>query len=175
MGVDTRIYLPKDVRLQDVADVIGILSGLPKEKKKLRDDRGDDSWYVKVKGVSVEGLKNVPEAPMIYLKGKLADDSEGTSVMFHYEGGSERDYISIIPRSTPFWLAIGTHLCTFFGGKIDFQDCDETDWDIKYPRPRRDNSPSDGTFWQDFQQEKWNLTPITKADIKIITPHAAYK
>ena len=53
MGVNTKIYLPGNVRADDVALVIGVLAGLPLKRQRLRDDKGDgdDNW------------EDIPEAP----------------------------------------------------------------------------------------------------------------
>jgi len=50
MGVNTHVYLPSDVHLRNVGEVIGILAGLP--FSFLKFNRGN-SGYVHVGGATI--------------------------------------------------------------------------------------------------------------------------
>ena len=50
------------------------------------------------------------------------------------------------PPSTAFWIAIGKGLVDFFGGKLDYNDCDEKDVDYRKPA-RKDIHAEDGDEW----------------------------
>jgi len=176
MGVDTRILLPADVRVRDVASVIGILAGLPKTREV--GSRGELKW-VQVDGVKVEPMEGIPEACRITLRipphwGSMMDREDAHDVMFHFEPDTE-DGRLMIPPSTPFWIAVGTKLCGFFGGKIDFDDCDSNEWDRRFRKPRPTNRPNDGLPWARFQQEMFDLAPVTTADLKRAYEKASYK
>jgi hypothetical protein len=81
----------------------------------------------------------------------------------------------MMPPSTPFWIAVGKGLCKFFGGRIDYNDCDSTDWDRVYRRPRKNNSPGDGEEWNDFQQAMFDLKPVSVKEMKEANAVAAYQ
>jgi hypothetical protein len=80
-----------------------------------------------------------------------------------------------MPRSTTFWCAIGKGLVKFFGGKIDYNDCDSKKVDFsKKPFSDRINCPSDGKPWQAFQEKLWNLLPLTSKDFEGFKGKIAY-
>lgn len=185
MGVDTRIYLPNDVNVSDVANVIGILAGL-KPHKSFLDHRGK-SWATHVKGVEVKPSP-VPELAQIIIrapKGESLIDGEASYyVGYHFE--ASRSFAGkygrlLMPRSTPFWIAVGLKLAKFFGGKVVYRDCDAPckaygTWANRFfPKPRRNNSPEDSKVWQDFQKAIFRIKPLTKTDLKRAERVASYK
>lgn len=169
MGVDTRIRLPEDVRINDVAEAMGILAGLRFEKKDL-NHKGE--WYVHVPDAEAKP-SNIPEMAYINLKGEMVDGKTAHMAFFHYETEEPGRLVSV--RCTPFWIAIGRRLVEFFGGWIDYSDCDDRRRDYSRKKPRKCNNPSDGKPWQDFQEAMFSLKPITKADIEKCRQWAAYK
>jgi hypothetical protein len=164
MGVDCNIWLPSRVRIRDVADVIGILAGLKPEKHLLQAGGEDGLWAVRVPGVTYEGITTMPECARITI------DVQGEKhwTLYHFEpSNGER---LLMPSSTPFWLAIGSGLVKFFGGRLQYQDCDDKideEYSVDY-----DTNPEDGEPWQAFQARMFNLQPAWPADFK---QHAAYK
>jgi len=176
MGVDTKIMLPGDVRIQDVAEVIGILAGLPKTKFVLQGD--DGSWAVRVSGVKVEGIPNLASCAQIYLNAQngtpFVDGEMTHMVMFHYEPGEGSGERLLMPRSTAFWIAMGEKLIEFFGGEQDYNDCDSKDVDISCKKPRKRNNPSDGKPWQDFEKAMWSLKPLTEEEVIQAAKQASY-
>jgi hypothetical protein len=167
MGVDCRIQLPDDVGVRNVAKAIGLLSGLEFEKHFLGPSH-EYVWSVHVPGVQV-GISGMPECCQIIvraIKNPLVDGEESHYVLYHFEP-SEGGRL-MLPPSTPFWCAVGDALIDFFGGKIDYNDCDDTDWDRAVPKPRGRNNPQDGEEWQRFQQELSELKPVENRHPKAV-------
>jgi hypothetical protein len=163
MSVACNIWLPSRVRIRDVADVIGILAGL-KPKKHLLEAGGEDGlWCVRVPGATYEGIKEIPECARIMVD--VAGEKHWT--LYHFEPSEEGRLL--MPPSTPFWLAIGSGLVRFFGGRLQYQDYDDKideEYSVDY-----DINPEDGELWQSFQERMFNLRPVNPADFK---QHAAY-
>ena len=168
MGVDTLIFLPHDVRVSDVGDVIGILLGLPAHQETFKWGRPTD-----VEGVKVEGIKDMPECCHIILKGKMINGDENQRFLFHMEC-SNPNFKLIMPRSYPMAIALGLKLCEFFGGKIHFRDCDDEEPSKVFKKPRRNNGPNDGKDWQLFEDGKLKLKPLNKRDINNAKKFASY-
>lgn len=161
MGVDCRINLPDNVSVRNVASVIGRLAGLPVERFQ-HDQR---TWWAKVAGVKVE-TTSVPEMVMIRW------ENRHTTYHFEYEPGGRL----LLPRCTAFWIAIGNRLVDFFGGRVDWNDSDATDWDYEVlDKGREANNPQDGEPWYDLQKRLMALKPLTHDEIKAMKPHAAYE
>jgi hypothetical protein len=161
MGVDCKIKLPDDVRVSDVAKAIGILAGLP----ATRWDIGDKGAYAAhVDGCDVKSCDPVPECAVINLPDR--------QVLYYFEWGSGGR--GLMPRSTPFWIAVGARLCQFFGGEMDYDDCDEIACDFSCDKPRLCNCPEYGQEWQDLQDELLAIKPVTKEELKFAERLAAY-
>lgn len=172
MGVDCRILLPADVRVKDVAMVMGILAGLPKEQMPL--DGG--KWFVRVNGAKANGYgpgAALPGCAEITLSGKMVDRLKVHEVMYHFE--AEHGVRLLMPSSTPFWLAVGRGLVDFFGGDVDYNDWDDRDVDYHKEKPRQWNDSEEDAEWFAFQQAMFDVKPLTKADLKAMQPHAHYK
>lgn len=167
MSTNTRIILPTDVRIDDVATVIGKLAGLPAVKKD-----SDKSFFTSINGVKIIP-SSMAEMAEIVLEGNMIDKQKKHFVYYFFEG--EHGKREICPKSTAFWVAIGKRLVEFFGGKIDYNDCDNIDWDYESQIPREHNDPNDGKEWNDFQEEIYNLKPITKLELKEAQKFASYK
>jgi hypothetical protein len=167
MGVDCRIMLPPDVRLHDVADIIGLLAGCEKETITTKN-----GTYTRVKCVSIRTagtptLASIDIAKPITLKG-----GDTAHVYYHFE--TDGNYRLMSPRSTGWWIAVGKRLVDFFGGEVDYSDCDEKEVDYKKPKPRKSNNPQDGAPWHKFQREKWATVPLTEAEVNECWTLAAY-
>lgn len=168
MGVDTLIFLPNDVRVRDVGDVIGILLGLPASQQQEKWGR-----YTEVEGVKVEGIKEMPECCHIILKGKMIDGEENERFLFHMEC-SDSNRKLIMPRSYPLVIALGLKLCEFFGGEVHYQDCEDEKPNKMFKKSRKYNNPDDGKDWQSFEDEKFKIKPLTKKDINNARKFACY-
>ena len=175
MGTDCRIWMPPDARLDDVANVIGILVGC---KPEWNDS--EKELYLRVPGVTVKGN----EYPGLATCSNIDIESESLlnlcdykrlHVMWHWEPGEFcLGYHLLMPRSTALWLAIGNALINFFGGAIDYNDCDSVEIDnMVYCQYK--NNPTDGKAWDDHQHRMFNIRPLDKSDILKWKQHAAYK
>lgn len=161
MGVDTCIYIPDTVRIRDLANAIGILAGLKIET---------ENEYKTVKGIEV---KNSSVLGCVDIDFKSPIDKENHNVMLHLEP-KMRNYKLLMPRSTPFWLAIGIRLINHFGGLMDFNDSDAIDFDeSRQENPL--NGAYDGETWRMKQEELYSLEPMTKEEVNAMNKYAAYK
>lgn len=167
MGVDTLIRLPADVRIRDVSIVIGILAGLKPEQHSLCGS----SYSCSVAGVETKS-SSIPECADIEINGDLVDGEKNHHVMFHFEYKASR---LLMPRSTAFWIAVGRRLIQFFGGSMDYQDCDSVETNYRRKSPRKDNSPEGGKPWHDLQDAMLAIKPITKDELIKCDKWAAYR
>jgi hypothetical protein len=54
-------------------------------------------------------------------------------------------------------------------------DDDNIDVDYTKPKPRLANDPSNGEPWQQFQQDLWDIQPLTKEEVTLYQAVASYK
>lgn len=158
MGVDCRIQLPHTARLRDVAQVIGILAG-----HKVTTEE-----YPTVVGIRFSTYNEMPECCRILFE----HEGEPRQVLYHFEFNSGNR--GMLPRSTPFNIALGRALVDFFGGTLDYQDCDDVSEDYRVPA-RTDINAEDGEPWEQLQRRKFALQPLTAEDIAACAEFAAYQ
>jgi hypothetical protein len=178
MGVNCRILLPAAVRIDDVADVMAALAGFAMQKRHFSNS--DGGWSAGLPygdpRLRVESAENLVECARIHLTApdgeKLVDGETGHYCLYHFEGSGKGERL-LMPRSTPFWIAMGRGLVDFFGGTLDYSDCDAVDVDYKRPA-RKDIHVEDGDEWSAFQERKLAVKPITKADLAQWKEVAAY-
>lgn len=180
MGVNTKLYLPNSVQPRDVADVAGILAGLPFRWEKFSS--GGEGQYVRVAGAQAKGLETVGMCEILLdarhkdvkkFGGKptLIDGEASHFCYFHFD--TEMGMRVITPTSTGFWIAICKGLGEFFGGFLDYQDCDDV--------------PVNETFWEKqnlhwtdeafdvFQKRQFEVKPLTVDDLIECAGLSAYK
>ena len=167
MGVNVHTKLPADVRLNDAADVIGILAGLP---------INEESGYLLVDGVrinSVDGGKRegkyfggMPGMAEMHFEGDMVDDEDLHFGLWHFEGSGGTRFFG--PRSTPFWIAICRRLVDFFGGELVYYDISGSLCDYR-KIPRFSNDVEDEYGGSDLflrmAERKRNLKPITLEEL----------
>lgn len=176
MGVDCKVYLPDNVKIDNVVEVMGIAAGLPCKRFYHKSYNGKDTgyWGAHVEGASAKPCQFIVTLADIELKGKMVDGLEEHTVNYHFE----RDRTSgrlLMPRSTAFWLAIAHRLVDFFGGHIDYQDCDDSYNDYEVPAKSDElNSPDDGELWQNLQERIESVKPITQEELQHYNSLAAY-
>jgi len=168
MGANAIIYLPHNARVTDVANVIGLLSGLPLTR------RSDNGWtYVTVPGVDVNATTILGLAEII-IKGNLIDGQTMHHVFFHYEDTTHAEYSKILmPSSTPYWLAVGKGLIEFFGGKLVFNDC-LSEEGIVSPKPRPHYDQENNDQYEAFKKELFGVRALTTFDLLQMRQYAAY-
>jgi len=174
MGVDCKINLPDNVRVKDVAYLIGIASGLTPEWEPY--ERDPNLKFLRVKGVEVKHTTIIEMAEIsVRSVGKLLVDGEDIHhLYYHFE--SSYGGRSLGPRSTAYWIAVAHRLVDFFGGTIDYQDCDTVDVDYRRgKKSNRYNCPEDGKPWHSFYKRLSEVKPITQAEMEHYDQFAAYK
>ena len=149
MGINTKVYLPAKARISDVSKVIG---------KLLRS-----------KKISIESCI-IPECAKInIIDGKNTEHH----FLYHFEFDSEGNH-GIVISSTARNIAIAKGLVDFFGGKIDFNNCDCVECDYYIPEQLYINA-EDGDEWDKLQYRINSIEPITLHHIKECNIFAAYK
>jgi hypothetical protein len=98
---------------------------------------------------------------------------------YHFEFGGYRekgDSRGIIMRSWACNIVVCKKLVDFFGGWVDYQDCDsiDVDYNVK-PKSDKMNCPEDGDEWQNLQERIMAVQPITQEELDDAERHAAYK
>lgn len=159
MGVDAMIYLTNRARVNNVANVIGCLAGCEKSMYELQ--HGSNAKALRVKTVEVKASV-VPECADIFFEYK----GEKHRVMYHFEaGGGGR---CLLPRSTPFWCAVGFHLVEFFGGKLHYQDWgfNGKNWDYVNKKVPSFIDAEDDKSWQKMQDTMFSVQPLTDKEIR---------
>jgi hypothetical protein len=74
------------------------------------------------------------------------------------------------------WCAVGTALVNFFGGHVDYNDCDdEATGPQKTAVPVQRNDPSDNPEWTALQERLMTLGPLTADNIEAHRKVAACK
>ena len=97
----------------------------------------------------------------------------GDRYLYHFEvQGGQR---LIMRRARAEAIALFCRLAQFFGGAVDFNDCDDQ-YDRFYERPMRRpvNDPEDGLMWNQLQEDLFNLKPLTEQEIAQYDEYAAY-
>ena len=157
MSVNTYILLPNEARPEDVLLVLGILCG----KKATMQPLGESSEHVVVEGVSLQA------APNQFGCGRMVVD--GICSLFciaNSQNGQRGDYAV----KTGFWIPcpcndyyqrLGVELVRFFGGEVDFNDCDSTDVDFAWSTAP-DLMAVNGQAWNDLQKRIFAVKPIKR-------------
>jgi hypothetical protein len=184
MGVNITAEFVGGTRVDDVADAIGILLGLPKLPKQKESLSGNgNGWYVEVKGVKVKASNAVPT--MLYIEIDLTRtenevaaalrEQEGDvyQMSYHLESGKLGES-HIIPKSSAEKIALARALVGFFGGWIDYNDSDSRAVNFRAPRHPQLHA-TNGKRWQQFEQSMWDLRPLSKKDVAKVAKWAAYQ
>lgn len=164
MGVDCRIMLPGNVRVRDVMAVMAVAVGF----KPTRRDLPGGGFYTKVEGVTVDHTY-CSDPSSFFMR------FDGRQCYFTFESDSNPGGRLLMPKSTAFWCLVGQRLVDFFGGKVDYNDCDDNDFD--YRRPNKSsarNAPTNGNPWEEFQTRLANVKPITRAELQAFTGNVGY-
>ena len=174
MGVNCRLLLPGNVRVDDVAMVLGKLAGLPAEEYSL----GSGSVHCRVNGASVvqTGAVTMVEIQLFSPPSvrHLVDGDTSHTAYYHFESGHGSSRL-MMPPSTSFWIAACRGLCDFFGGKLDHKDCDDIELDYEV-RAKSDvaNQPGDGEPYNRLSRRIIDLPALTKDEIERWRETSAY-
>jgi len=168
MGCDCNIYLQRDVLSHDVMNVLGILLGYEKIQESF--DNSSKFDHVVVKYVSYgygdrdrhkifanAGFSSPEHFTIELLENPL--DKEWHMLHCHFQP----EYLLLSGGSSNFWKTVGTELVKFFGGHIDYNDCDSVGTNFSASCPRTGgNRHEDNPAFHSFQEELWALKPIKK-------------
>jgi hypothetical protein len=188
MGVDCRIQIPLDVPIEEVADAMGILAGLPIQTKTI-ESCGQAIPYPVVQGITYKMYDKTPGMVDILLNKEtvidaLVDGDNMHSVYFHhcsYDEPNGKVCNIMSPPSTSFWCAIGKKLVNFFGGRVIFNDSDYEKGTNVYTSKRHcpvdkwGRIPSDGKPWDKYQAAFAKLSPLSANDLERAGECAAYE
>lgn len=140
------IKLPGNVRVADVASVLGRLLGCEGRRSPL----GGGSWAADVAGVSVRGIETMPECARILIEAR-------GEYLFHFEDPRGRRLLRI-DADTREGRALAVALVEFFGGVLE-DDHGETLHRAE-PGSAERNHPEDGAPWDAFQARILEVQPV---------------
>jgi hypothetical protein len=169
MGIDTHLFLPGDVQIRDVGDVAAILLGHEPELKPLTAT----SDHVDVKGIRIRGYEDIPGCAEINIE--ATEDMEyARSIFFTYEvEGRPGERLASL-RANAEGIALFVKLAEFFGGTVDFNDCDDEEEDVKKSRPRGGNSTHEDGDFDRMQRRKMNVRAMSYSFVRSFEKHASY-
>lgn len=156
MGVDCNLYLPDQVRVDDVAKVMAIASGCSKS--------WDQGRWIKVEDQAVRVCDSVPSMVTIHLSGPH-------KMMAHYFFESEGGGRCLSARSRDEVIAVFRKVAACFGGFLVHQDCDDKG---EYFRPYSNSMATNADEWMALQRHMDAVTPITDKDIREAQMVSAY-
>jgi hypothetical protein len=179
MGVDTDLYLPPYVTVRDVGKVVGILLGCSSEIKTFSSGNG---IHCVVEGVKVKGFDS--DYGLAECASIVIDGDQPREMMYHFEFSTPNDRLhnkgwhGIILRSYSPNIALFVAVIKFFGGAVDFNDCDETNIDFEVaPEDSiwgHDWSSTDNEEWNELQHKMNALRPLSKDDLRAYALDATY-
>lgn len=162
MGIDTKISLPPNVRVQDVASVMGALLGLPVHLEVCDGGLARQVRYALVRGASVKGYEAIPQ--MCRIEIRRGPDLVATP-HFHFEMPGGRRLVTM--RMSAKNIALAKAVVDFFGGSVDFCDCDDEKVDYVVADKGDDlNHPEDGEEWEILQRRLVEVKPLSKKDVQ---------
>jgi hypothetical protein len=163
MGCDCTVHFPATVKSDDVLAVIGALVGCKVEKVDL----GGGSYSARVQGTKWTPTHHPGYVLFSYDATMVAE--HGFNPSFFIESGDPQPYPGgkeLMMSSTPGRIALAKRLVEFFGGKADFNDCDEGKFDLSRPVVKRD--------FRQMQDALLALNPLTPSEIDKCRKVAGY-
>ncbi len=172
MGTSTHIFLSDDAQINNVIEVIGILIGQKKEQAYFDEYKHSKGSYCKVDKVATwvppddkkddyavyPQTTSCPSTVRIVIPKNKIDKMDHNGSWF-YEG-DEPGTREIIGGCSEFWQKIGTELVKFFGGWVDYNDCDDVEKDVEFPRPRKTNCTKTDEDFDILRDDMLKLKPI---------------
>lgn len=158
MSQNTHILLPSEARPEDVLRVLGLLCGKLGRLVPLTSD----SIHLEVDEVKLEALVNQFGCGRLIVDGVCSLFCIASS-----QHGMRGDYavktgMWISCPCTDFYQKLGVELVRFFGGEVDFNDCDSVDIDFAWAMAD-DLMAVNGKAWEDFQKRMFSVQPLPKA------------
>lgn len=154
MVISAYIELPDNVQLRHVAEVVGRLMG----------------------GAAVTTRSTCsPEMAEIVWKGGTLKGWEEGVLYYHFEGTTPELRRWMMPSSRAVWVAMGTRLVDFFGGRLTYRE-DQPGGVYELPAKRDEaNCPEDDRAWEILQQRIMDEPPLTAKEIRVCKDLAAQK
>lgn len=170
MGSNSKCYLPNDVRPDDLVEAIAFLCGAKREIGTLQGG----GVYASVNYAEVSTSPNkdpngrkvfvTPTHAMgfyiIHIAPTTCDGIWHMGDLFMYPQADRANRFLLYAGVSEFWHEIERALVDFFGGEIDYNDCDSVDVDYKRRKPRKSNCPEDNEEWDAFQRGMLNLPTL---------------
>jgi hypothetical protein len=145
MGVDSKICLPGNVRLNTVCDVVSVLLAAPVSKTPLKGSN-EGAWYARPGDgvVKFQVYKQVPCMTSVTIDDIdpriTGNKAYGFGYHFEFDKGSCR---GIIQRAWACNIVLFKRLADFFGGIVDYNDCDNVEEELQSQvQERRHELPS---------------------------------
>ena len=79
-----------------------------------------------------------------------------------------------MPASTPAKIALCKGICKFFGGWVDYNDCDNSKVDFR-ARVGKYISATNGEEWYKLQERILAIKPLTEQDLEEAYDKAGWK
>lgn len=150
VGINVEISLPPNVRVDDVAGVIGKAAGLGIEVGS--EFVGWNPHEIKIVSMST------PQLAEIQLQGRMVDTMKNRYIHYHFEGTGGRRVL--MPPSTPFWCAIGETLVQFFGGRLRFRGGAAKPDLVVRGKINKLNCPTTDADYENLCQRIRNVCPV---------------
>jgi hypothetical protein len=168
MGVDCKIFLPPQVAVDYVACAIAIAGGAKWENRVIGG--GQPFEVVEVPSLSVKAGSVITLVDVSF-----RDDTRDVPhrIFYHFEFGT-RGERGLMPRSHPYWLAVGKKVVDAFGGRLDYADCDDQYNDYEAPLRWPEDWESNAGF-EKLQDILRSITPVTDDDMRAMLDHSAYQ
>lgn len=173
MSINSKCYLPSDVRANDVIEAVAFLCGAERERVQIghhadciatwsnrhqvsKDIRENDTRKFKVYVLPTYDIQYVT----IHIAPTNCDNEWHQGSLFLYPQENHPNRIMLHAGVSEFWRQIDRALVVMFGGEVDDNDCDDVDIDYAAESPRSCNCPEDGEPWQEFQDAMYNLPTL---------------
>lgn len=184
MGVDTRLYLYRSADPQEVASAMAILSGndpnphwVPRSGRDIGPEpslspgaRSTRGFWVPRPKVQLKAADFSFGVGTIDFLSPVDRLSKSHHTTIHHTNEHGFGW-TLIPSSTPYWIALLRRIVDIFGGALDYNDSDATEND--YFRFERGANPI-GDAYLDRQDEILALKPLTPGEIEACRGFAAY-
>lgn len=166
MSVDCHVYLPAPARVDDVAEVLGLLFGCPMVAEQRKN-----FLYEYVPGARVVVCPEIVTMVSIYVE--PPNTARARHWFYHFEGDALGRHL-LSQRARPSSIAAGVALVDFFGGVVDMNDCDDEHNDYSAPAREDIHAVSDPEY-HNLRHRMREVQPLTKQDLDQYRARAAYE